>query len=257
MSVKALFLELNEWKNRLAQKANPMACDSLALISLRITRVLLNNGQEAKIIAKHLSLVLDAYQEEDVGAVLASNILMAEKALAEDLRGFSELLQLVLSEHHLSRNSDMMLKEVQGIDRGIINCFDQFRLMLKAYFDLSMALAIEMPKATTMMFLLTISTIYNQVFGPKKNLGFFIIFRWLKERVRNDEISKLYQGLKKKNFCRSCPLELLVLAICHKSAKGEAFKVDEVLMFDQALNSAGMVGIGPLLDSGILVLKEP
>lgn len=253
MSLKALFSQLNEWRDR--SKKDPKSCDSLAIISLQIVASLLNSNKEAQIIAKNLSLVLDDFQEEDVAEQLSLSMALADGALEENLRGFSSLLKLVLSEHRVSRNPEVKLLEIEGIDQGIIDSFDQLSLMLEAYFDLSEAFSIKTPKATTIMLLRTLATIYD-VFHWPEVVGASIVFGWLKDRVKNDEIAKLYLSWQTMKDFRECSLELLVLAICSKSARGEAVSAEEMPMLDRSLSLAGMLGLRPLVDSGFLSLED-
>lgn len=257
MSLKALFSQLNGWKGRVKDARDLETCDSLALICLYILSNLLNSNKEPRIIARNLSLLLTDLPPEDVVEELSLSMAMADNALEKNLRGFSGLLKLVLSEHHVSRNPVALLSAIKGVDRGIIHSFEQLSLMLEAYFDLSEAFSIstDTPKTITIMFLKTLATIYDVVYWPEK-VGATIIFKWLKERVKNDEVANLYGSWHAFKDFKDCSLELLVLVICSKSAKSEAITAKELPMLDRSLILAGMLGIRPLVDSGFLSLED-
>lgn len=258
MSVKGLFDQLNEWKNSQALKKDPKACDNLAIICLRIISILLNSNKESRIIAKHLSLVPQSYREEDVSEDLSFRMAIADGQLETNLRGFSRLLKWVLTEHCLSRNPSVLLQQVKGVGRGIIKSFDTLSLMLKAYFDFSLSFSLRAEKAITMMFLHTMATIYDEAFRPNVGKGSSIILQWLKDRVKNDELLKLYREWQTmEDLEEFYPKELLVLAICYKSAKGEAIRADEINRFDRSLIRCRMLGLKSLVDSGFLSLEGP
>lgn len=247
-----LFSPLKDWQKGSSLNKDP-ACDSLALICLRITSALLNDDKEPQRIAKQLSLVLDGYKKQDINQELFKSMSLVDQSVDKNLAGFCGLLDWVLSEHRVRRDPSTMLKKVVGVDRGIINSFKQLSLMLETYFNLKASFVIKAPKATTVMFLLTLAKIYDVIYGPKK--GASIIFRWLKERVKNDEIANLYHGwfLFKDFFVSK---ELLVLAICRKAARGEKVKAGEAALFDKALGKAFTLGLKPLVESGFLMLES-
>lgn len=252
MSLPRLFYELDEW-----MKGESLPCDALAVICLKITARLLNSDSQVQLMAKNLSLVIDTYEEHDVVEQLTQNMVLADGSLHKNLRGFSGLLKLVLTDHHVRENPAEKLRRITGVDQGIIKSFEKLCLMLEAYFELSEAFSITTKKATTAMFLESLATIYDVVYRPKV-MGSNTIFWWLKERVKSDEMLKLYLSWQAIKDLKDLSKELLVLVICNKSANGEAVKVHEASNLDRCLNLAGMFGLKPLLDSGFLSLEgEP
>jgi hypothetical protein len=239
VSLKALFSELNNWKDN----------DNLAIICLRITAILLNRNKESQIIAKELALVLGEYQAIEIEQELYESMVLADNSLDENLRGFSNLLKTVLKDHGLKRNTKYLLRKLD-INQNLIKNFDELINRFEAYFDLSDKFFIKTPQAMTVIFLQALADIYMSL-GLEHDRA---IFQWLNKRVKNYELVKLYLSWQKFNWA-GCSHELLLLYICNKFAKKEIVRTEEIFALDFSLKNTFAPRLKSLIDSGFLVLE--
>jgi hypothetical protein len=263
VDLNRLFVELRQWRKVKADIFDMASCDRLALTCLKITSLLVGNQRLQKIIATHLSLLFHSKKELSFEEHLKKSFLIMDDNLEENLRGFSNLLTWVLDDHIIRRDPCAMLRQVPKVEMKISNNFSQLSFALFAYCDLEDAFLLQMPKIPVVLFLRALTKVYDVILNNPKKIGKQAVAYWLKERIKNDELRSLYMAsfsgsdLKKVSEATiDHTKELLVLLLCLKVARSESLKVDEVALLNTALNSLGMLGLGPLISSGFLFLEE-
>jgi hypothetical protein len=262
-NINELFLKLYQWRNIKSWANKKKSLDQLAIISLEIASILLDSPPILKSIATQLSIIYDCKKIPPIHAELLDSLQVIESKLEANLRGFSFLLDAVLEEEIIQRDPVYLLKKVPGVDDLIVDCFNQLSLLIEAYLDLNEVFVLNDPKLATVIFLLSLSAIYEALIRPKKCLSQMVINDWLATHVKNKHIQYLYDSSLKiislpniGGLVLNQERDLLIIFLCFKVARCQPIRMTEAKKLDKALESVGMLGLKPLLESGFLVLEK-
>lgn len=248
------FAELAVWRK--VQRKEALSCDSLAIICLKITSILVNDDV-CRTIARSLSLIFDSKVASCAESELRESFAVAEKSLEENLRGFSGLLDWVLEEGEIRRDAAVLLELVPDIDDNLKKHFHDLATCLDAYLDLKDVFDISAQNALAVFFLVTLEEIFNE----ESRCGSDVVNEWLVLRVGDEKLAALYNN---KSWRDRLPIEgsghhvkeLLVLTLCYKAAKSIAVTSAEMFWLDNALSGVGMLGLQPFVESGFLACEE-
>jgi len=259
--VDQLFSELDRLRQQ--WEGDVSHCDGFVRTCLAIIRILVNDDRITKVIGKELSLIVSAHHGRDPLVRILGIRTDFENELEENLRGFSNLYNWVLEENEIRIDPVTLLSRVPGITPPLIHCFDRLTSELLAFFDLEDAFELNASKVANILFLQAISEVFDEVMGTDRGPGERLIMRWLKERVKNEPIERLFHAaVKRPQLAALYDLgfdgtrDLWILLICHLMAEGVFITKAEQPLMDMALKNLGMLGIRPFLESGALSLKD-
>jgi hypothetical protein len=256
-----LFLKLNEWR-QIHDSHDIYSFETFAHLSLHIAHALVDDRRLAVQIGKYLHL-LTTKKNESLQDELGRSFIILEHGLEASLRGFSNLLNWVLEENVLGRDPSSILKAVPNLDKKIADRFLQLSDALSAYFDLDEAFLLKTPKTLVLLFLHSLTGLYDDYIKDNPQGGKLLIKRWLKERVPDQTIKSLYESAQRRhklswvvNPAGPFAKELLLFMVCLKIAQKTPVTKNEANTIDETLNKFGMLGLCPLLDSGFLSMEQ-
>lgn len=261
--INRLFMRLYQWRSEHSDRRDMMSHDDFIRTSLGIVSMLVDDERLEHAISRDLSIVMDPPSELSLPVNLVESFVAVENELEESLRGFSSLLNWVLEENIIRREPLDSLMKVPGIDDNIANHFSQLCSSLIAYFDLEDAFNFTARKTPTVLFLLALTELYDELFCHRDISGQLVIAQWLKWRAKNEGLKRLYENAMKYHDIK-CLLddgvdktcELLLIMICLRVARGESITKTEAPVLDEALNKFSMLGLSPLVDSGFLSVED-
>jgi hypothetical protein len=257
--VNHLFSELMRWQQCVC--AHEAHVDQLALITLKIVSTLFDNYL-GETIGKELSLI-NASTRENIGEDLLESFKLIEEDLEGNLRGFSALMEWIMEEGEIRKDTAFLLKRVPEQSQHALDSVNQLARTLTVYLDLAEAFSLEATKAPVLLFLLGLSSVYADLKESSIKDAQRTIALWVKARMRNKDIFRLLKKsfavpslLSADNVAIEISKELLLVLICYKSANEGAITSKEAGQLDRMLISVGMLGLKPLLDAGLLTLES-
>lgn len=225
-------------------------CDEVARLVLKILSCLLDD-RDMSSVAKHLSLFVERTENAAPEIELAQSLSFIDQDLDEDLRGFSNLMELILQEGSVRRDVHYFLHRVPNIDPELRNEFTKLTSAITAYFELDEAFILDRSESLTVIFLMGV----NNILGQDDLLG-----EWIIERVKTTNLCELYFFVRTADIwptpACSYAKEIAIILLCYKIARDRSISALEANSLDHSLKAVGMMGVTPLTDAGFLKIND-
>lgn len=228
--------------------------DTLAIVSLRIARALFPKNGLYEMLSKNLSVIIGNAPQyhEEAELFLAFNTV--DQSVERHLRGFSSMLNAVLEDVSFEKDPAVLLNNID-VDTRLKHDFLYMAQLLEAYADIDGALDLKAHRSAIVLFLLGFIKIVCH--RSEKSLSAHLIESWIKHRTGDPQLFQLYKKscrypLKSKSRNR----EYSIVMLCQKMAQGGRLYEGERKIYDTLLKASGLMGVGPFVESGFLVVED-
>ncbi|HXW52516.1 MAG TPA: hypothetical protein VEL47_00295 [Myxococcota bacterium] len=256
-----LFLDLDQWKDRYREDPSIGQIDSFVRICLSIVRVLVKDERLMRDACKELSFIIASPQ--DLVMDVSEPLVISEHGIEENLRGVMNLWNWVLEDSLIRQDPTVMLSRVPGVEMDLRLALSQLASELFVYLDLDDAFAFNAARVQVVLFLLSISSLFDELVKSIRNTGEQVITVWLSERVKNQGLQNLFAEITERPSLEELAdlgglrgKELWLIAICRRAASGTSISDSEGPLWDRALNELGMFGLLPMVESGVFTLER-
>lgn len=262
-NLKHLFDELHRCRDENVNVTDPVLCDQLALLCLKITAALLEDHELARDIAKELSLIVDIKEPIKSGHELFDAITHTEQSLESHLRGFSGLMEWILEDTRVRRAPEATLCEMPTVDPHLAASFCRLIRALNGLLELEEAYILHFPVAATTVFLIMLCEITRDLFAITETDADALIASWFESRIKSESLRRIHVDAMKildgplKDHARvGMAPDVVMVVLSFWSADFHMLDSDEATLLNAVLNAMGMEGIEPLIEAGFLELKD-